>query len=125
MLNVRYEVFCFHGCGMVTRDIVCRGYLLLAGLLVLEEALVLCEFLGKHEFLRLVERAFVRRCVEEERGLIVRPAFHSLKEAFASVCWGDRGDTGWAEGRGGGVVEQANGFSYSSSYSSTYPCLVP
>lgn len=102
MLNVRDECFCFHGCGMATRGIVRRGYLLLAGLLVLEEALVLCKFLGKHEFLRLVKRAFVCRCIEEECGLIVRSAFHSLKEAFASVYWGDGGGTGWAEGRGGG-----------------------
>lgn len=53
---------------------------LFAGLLVLEEPLVLRELLGKHELLRLVKRALARGGVEVVRGLVLCSAFHGLCE---------------------------------------------
>lgn len=52
---------------------------LFASFLVLEEALMLHELLGKHELLRLVEGALARRGVEVVRRLVVRSTFHRLR----------------------------------------------
>lgn len=44
------------------------------------------EFFRYHQLLWLVKRALVCRCIEVERGLVFRPAFHRLSwESIASV----------------------------------------